>query len=634
MHYLLNSHFASTRSVALSLAIVAAFAVNASQCFAQVDKLTSEPELIAILADSDAQRADKAMACKRLTVYGSAAAIPELSKLLSDPELASWTRIALEAIPGSEADLALREACDSLSGNLLIGAINSIGVRGDRAAVEMLIAQLQADDPQVAVAAAYALGKIAGAEATTALRAALATEQRQVRSAVAAACVVCAEQALQAGDAAQAAEICDQVRLAEVPQQRIVEATRGAIMARGDGGIPLLVESLHSPERALFHVALQTAREVPSQELATALLAEVASASPDRAPLIVQALADMPGTVDVQTIVELAASATAKEVRVAAIDAIGRTGDASCVAPLLKVATESEDLIAPVKAALANIPDEAVNREIVARLPEAQGNVEAQLLIEVVGLRRIEATDALIKALDSSRPEVRHAALESLGRTVSPKHLGLLISQVVTPSHSEDLAAAVTALKTAAVRMPDREATAAELSTAIEDASPAAQVSILEILGSMGGPQALQTLASYAASDDVELKDASSRLMGGWMTADAAPVLLKLATSGPADRFQVRAMSGYIRIARQFVMSEEERVAMCATAMQACKRDNERKMVLDVLQRYPSRGTLEIALSAIQFDGIADEAKAAAKTIGEKLKDDAAAQAMLKQAGL
>lgn len=634
MHYLLNTHLASSRLAALLLAIAVMLGDTTSQCFAQVDKLTNEPELIAILANSDAPRADKAMACKRLTVYGSAAAIPELSKLLSDPELASWTRIALEAIPGSEADSALRSACESLSGNLLIGAIHSIGVRGDQAAVEMLTAQLQADDPQVAAAAAYSLGKIAGPEATTALRAALATEQPQVRSEVAAACVVCAEQALQAGDAELAAEICDQVRLAEVPTQRIVEATRGAIMARGEEGIALLVESLHSPERKLFHVALQTAREMPTQELATALLAEVASASPERAPLIVQALADMPGTVDVQTIVELAANAKSKEVRVAAIDAIGRTGDASCVAPLLKVATESEDLIAPVKAALVNIPDEAVNQEIVARLPEARGTVDAQLLIEVVGLRRIEATEALIKALDSKHPAVRHAALESLGRTVAPERLGLLISQVVSPAHSEDLDAAVTALKTAAIRMPDREAAAAELATAINDASPKAQVSILEILGSMGGPQALQTLAEYAASNKVELKDASSRLMGSWMTADAAPVLLKLASSGPADKFQVRAMSGYIRIARQFVMSEEERVEMCAAAMQACKRDNERKMVLDVLQRYPSRGTLEIALKAAQSGGIRDEAKAAAKQIGEKLKDDTEAQAMLKKAGL
>jgi HEAT repeat protein len=629
MYHFLNSPFTS-------LCLTAAVAISAisSNCSAQVEKLTAEPDLIAILANQDAPKGDKALACKRLTVYGSSAAVPELAKLLSDAELASWTRIALEAIPGEEADAALRDACPSLSGILLVGTINSIGVRRDEAAVAMLTEQLTNADAQVAEAAAFALGKIGGAEATTGLRAALATDREQVRSAVAAGCVLCAEQTLDAGDSALAVEIYDQVRNSKVPVQRIVEATRGAILAHGAQGIALLVETLRSPEKKLFHVALQTAREMPSQELATALLAEVGSASPERAPLIVQALADMPGTVDVQTIVELAANAKSKEVRVAAIDALGRTGDASCVAPLLKVATDSEDLIAPVRAALVSIPDEAVNQEIVARLPQAQGNVDSQLLIEVVGLRRIEATDALVKALDSPRPLVRHAALESLGRTVAPERLGLLIKQVVSPKHSEDNAAAVTALKTAAIRMPDREVAASELAAAVKGASSAAQASILEILGSMGGTTALHTLAEYAAGNDVQLKDVSSRLMGEWMTADAAPVLLKLATTGPSDKFQVRAMSGYIRIARQFIMPEPERVAMCTEAMKACKRDNERKMVIDVLQRYPSRGTLELAIQATQSGNLLDEAKAAVQKIGEKLKDDAEAQAMLKKAGL
>ncbi|MEO8270903.1 MAG: PBS lyase, partial [Aureliella sp.] len=143
-----------------------------------------------------------------------------------------------------------------------------------------------------------------------------------------------------------------------------------------------------------------------------------------------------------------------------------------------------------------------------------------------------------------------------------------------------------------------------------------------------------KTLATYGAGENVDLKDASSRLMGEWMTADAAPVLLNLATTGPADKFQVRAMRGYIRIARQFIMPEPERVAMCAEAMKACKQDNERKMVLDVLQRYPSRGTLGLAIEATQSGNLRDEAKTAALKIGEKLKDDGEAQAMLKKAGL
>ena len=66
-----------------------------------------EKESLAVLR-SDAPAADKAIACKKLAIYGSSASVGDLAKLLPDPQLSSWTRIALEAIPGPEADEALR----------------------------------------------------------------------------------------------------------------------------------------------------------------------------------------------------------------------------------------------------------------------------------------------------------------------------------------------------------------------------------------------------------------------------------------------------------------------------------------------------------------------------------------------
>ncbi|HXY36116.1 MAG TPA: hypothetical protein VEI07_17910, partial [Planctomycetaceae bacterium] len=65
-----------------------------------------EADLIKIL-QSDAPKAKKADACKDLAVYGSPKAVPELARLLSDAQLASWARIALEAIPGPASDTAL-----------------------------------------------------------------------------------------------------------------------------------------------------------------------------------------------------------------------------------------------------------------------------------------------------------------------------------------------------------------------------------------------------------------------------------------------------------------------------------------------------------------------------------------------
>src|SRR5688572_12090621 len=82
-------------------------------------------KLIAVLK-SDAPPGEKAISCKQLAIYGDKEAVPAIAPLLGDKDLASWARIALEAIPGPEADEALREALPKLQGNLLVGTMNSI----------------------------------------------------------------------------------------------------------------------------------------------------------------------------------------------------------------------------------------------------------------------------------------------------------------------------------------------------------------------------------------------------------------------------------------------------------------------------------------------------------------------------
>ncbi len=257
-----NRHFTSS-VVCLAVVFVATVALAWAQDGSNAS-LEKETELLAVLR-SDAPPAQKAMTCKLLAIHGSSAAVPELAKLLPDAQLSSWARIALEAIPGAEADDALRKATDSLEGNLLIGAINSIGVRRDADAVELLTARLQDKNVEVASAAAVALGRIGNAAATKSLRGALAAASAKVRSAVAEGCVLCAEGLLAEGNSAEAVALYDEVRDADVPQQRIIEATRGAILARGQDGIPLLIEQFRSPDRKLFQLALGTAPRVSWQ---------------------------------------------------------------------------------------------------------------------------------------------------------------------------------------------------------------------------------------------------------------------------------------------------------------------------------------------------------------------------------
>ena len=143
-----------------------------------------EQELLTVLR-SDAPSGDKAIACKNLAIYGSSAAVADLAKLLPDAQLSSWARTALESIPGTEADEALRTATDSLEGKLLVGTINSIGVRRDANSVETLVPRLQHADVEVAAAAAVALGRIGNAAAADSLRKSLAAAPANVRTSIA-----------------------------------------------------------------------------------------------------------------------------------------------------------------------------------------------------------------------------------------------------------------------------------------------------------------------------------------------------------------------------------------------------------------------------------------------------------------
>ena len=84
----------------------------------------------------------------------------------------------------------------------------------------------------------------------------------------------------------------DAVRKADVPKQRILEATRGAILARGSAGVPLLVEQLRSADKARLAIGLRVARELAGREVTEALVAELGRATPERQALLILALAD------------------------------------------------------------------------------------------------------------------------------------------------------------------------------------------------------------------------------------------------------------------------------------------------------------------------------------------------------
>jgi HEAT repeat protein len=187
--------------------------------------------LIRVLKDAGSTAFAKAKACQRLAAIGTEEAVPALAALLADERIAHYARYGLEPIPGPAPDAALRDALRKLKGRLLVGVVNSIGVRRDAGAVDALAKLLNDPDVETARAAAAALGRIGGAQAAKALREGLAQTKGAVRTAVAGAGLVCAEGLLEQGERDQALSFYGNLTSTDMPKPVRLAAMRGIIAA-------------------------------------------------------------------------------------------------------------------------------------------------------------------------------------------------------------------------------------------------------------------------------------------------------------------------------------------------------------------------------------------------------------------
>jgi HEAT repeat protein len=208
----------------LTLLVAAATTTSYGQK-AKVSPKDEEARLIAVLK-SDAPRKAKADACRELARVGTRESVAPLAALLSNEELSHMARYGLEPIPDPAVDAALRDNLEKVKGRLLVGVIGSIGVRRDPKAVAPLVKRLGDPDPEVAQAAARALGRIGTLDAVTALEKALSSTAQANRIAVSEGLFRCADVLRAQGQRQEAQAIYEQLRNAKVPEYVRTGATK------------------------------------------------------------------------------------------------------------------------------------------------------------------------------------------------------------------------------------------------------------------------------------------------------------------------------------------------------------------------------------------------------------------------
>lgn len=574
--------------------------------------------LLAVL-QSGADQHEKGIACRRLAVVGAAEAVPALAALLSDAKLAHMARFALEAMPQPEAAAALRDALATLKGNLLVGVINSIGMRHDAAATGKLVELLNGPDADVAAAAAAALSRIGGDPAAKALTQALAKAQAPLRANVADAMLVLAEGMQEANQKDAAAACYDAIRAAELPVRLRQAALQGAILARGDSGAALLAGELKGQDGAMVAVALRAARLLPGEAASKALAEGFAALPAERQAQVIQVFADRNDAAS-RAAVAAAAREGAPAVRLAAVRALGRIGDASSVPLLIELAAAPVGDLAPAaQASLVSLPGKDADQAIAAAL--AQGDPKARrIAIDAADQRRIEsAALALLKAAQDPDKDVRLAAIRALRGVIGAAELPALVTIMVQSADARERSAAQSALAIACNRIAQKEQCAQALLAALPQASPQAKAALLPLLAQVGGAPSLQAIRAASADSDAAIREAALRALCERTNPDVLPDLVQLAKTSPDPRFKILALRGWLAIIPQQQASDAQKLAALKEALALTQRKEEKQLALSALAQIPTLEALALVEPCLADPELKDEAAIAAVAIAGKL---------------
>lgn len=425
----------------LSLALAAAMLFAAPAAPA-----AEEAELIGVL-QSGATQKEKADACRELAHVGTKKAVPALAALLGDEKLSHMARYALEPIPDPAVDAALRDTLGKVKGRPLLGVIGSLGVRRDAKAVDALAKLLADADPEVAQAAARALGRIGTPDAAKAIEAALAATPAANRVDFCEGLLRCAEAMAVEGQGAQSLEIYESLRsLALAPRQVGAAALRGAALARGKEGIPLLVVAIRSGDYVLTAAAARVSMEMPGAEVTAALAGELPKLPANEQLLLVNALGRRGDASAGPALLALAAKGP-DAVRLAAVRNLTHLGYAPALTLLAELSLSGEgDLAAAARECLGSFPGKDADATIAAMLTHKDAKVRS-LAVEMIAQRKAgQSAASLLKAAGDDDESVRLAALKALRDQAGLSELPALLAILVKARSAAETQAAESAL--------------------------------------------------------------------------------------------------------------------------------------------------------------------------------------------
>jgi HEAT repeat protein len=141
-------------------------------------------------------------------------------------------------------------------------------------------------------------------------------------------------------------------------------------------------------------------------------------------------------------------------------------------------------------------------------------------------------------------------------------------------------------------------------------------------MGQSGNPQALAVLRGAMKEQDSSLKRAAILALTDWPDPTPIPDLFEVARTAAESAHQVLALRGALRLIGLPTAAgpPREMVKLLAEAMSLARQPDEKRSVLSLLARFPTREALELAKASLDDPEVAAEAKAAVSRLERQVK--------------
>ena len=571
-----------------------------------------EEKILNSLVTANSRRG-KDFLCRMLRIMGTNKSIPLMKELLSDQENGHMARYVLASMQYEEAGAALHQSLNTVQDKLKQGIIDSLGDIRYKKAVPDLIKLL--DTASVANNATRALGLIGGDSTMNHLLPRLSKTTGKSYRCTVQALLRCAEIYLEKGNKEKALSIYDRFTKSGTDSYVILAGLRGASQVNGEFAVPLLTEAINSGNNELANGAASIIAELKGNNIGSKLKSLLESAPANMQILLIGSLSEREDKSAIPSITKLTESESL-EVRLSAIQALGKIGNGSSVIPLATIASSTSGHERNVsRSALSNLKGNDVQNAFKKYLKESLPEIQSELVRSIATRAESTAMNELMILAKSDTPEIRKEALRGIGILADQSHLNEILMLLLNPKEESDRDNIESAIAYSFRRITNKKLQTEALTKALEKADESTKPSIISLLGRDPNKQSLQLLIS-ALKETTSIQLAAIGALTKWPDHGPANNLLKIA-SEEKNPNKDTALNGYIILSSK----SPNPTTAYRKALELNNSTDTAKKVLAGLGQSGGIQSIEIIKPYLENSETSNEAALAATQGAKRIKD-------------